>query len=184
MNMKPIFEAVIRGGNYKLSDIQEKIQKSYVRSELTEEAREDLLNQAAAGINIAGEKPDDDARFESLLRYIEALQDRVKTLEDAVFKPEESEDPDNPDNPETPAVVYEQWEPWDGISSKYQYGAIVEHNGKLWQSEHNGQNVWEPGAPGTERLWVLYKPTADEPEMEVPTMEVSATEVPEEPEAE
>ena len=52
---------------------------------------------------------------------------------------------------------YDDWQAWDGISDKYQYGAIVRHTGKLWFSNYKGQNVWEPGAPGTETLWVEYK---------------------------
>lgn len=46
------------------------------------------------------------------------------------------------------------WEPWDGLSDKYQPGAIVSHGGKVWESTYDGQNVWEPGAVGIdERFW-------------------------------
>lgn len=162
MNLKAVFEAVIRGGDYKLSDIQEKIEKSYIGNKLTEEDHDDLLRQASEGMNIAGEKPSDDARFETLLQYIHALEDRVKTLEDAVFKSEE--DGEAPEAPEEDKVVYEKWEPWDGISNKYQPGSIVEHKDKLWESIHPGQNVWEPGAPGTERVWREYVSTEEEVE--------------------
>lgn len=48
---------------------------------------------------------------------------------------------------------YEEWKPWDGISDKYQIGAIVSHNGKTWESTFAGQNTWEPGTIGTEALW-------------------------------
>ena len=154
MNLKHVFEAVIRGGDYKLSDIQEKIEKSYIGNKLTEDDRDDLLRQASEGMNIAGERPDDDARFKTLLRYIHALEDRVKTLEESVFKPEDGEAPIVPD--EEDEVVYEKWQPWDGISNKYQPGSIVDHKDKLWESIHPGQNVWEPGAPGTERVWQEY----------------------------
>ena len=52
---------------------------------------------------------------------------------------------------------YEDWQqPIAGITNKYQQGAIVRHNGKLWQSAYPGQNVWEPGVLGTETLWVEY----------------------------
>ena len=159
MNLKHVFEAVIRGGDYKLSDIQEKIEKSYIGNKLTEDDRNDLFRQASEGMNIAGERPDDDARFATLLQYIRALEDRVKTLEESVFKPEDgdaTEPGENPEEPDVPAVTYEKWQPWDGISNKYQPGAIVDHKDKLWESIHPGQNVWEPGAPGTERVWREY----------------------------
>lgn len=153
MNLKHVFEAVIRGGDYKLSDMQDKIEKSYIGNKLTEDDRDDLLRQASAGINIAGERPSDDERFATLLRYIHALEDRVKTLEESVFKPEDGE---APETPEEDVVVYEKWQPWDGINNKYQPGSIVEHNDKVWESIHPGQNVWEPGTPGTERVWQEY----------------------------
>ena len=52
---------------------------------------------------------------------------------------------------------YEDWQqPIAGLTDKYQHGAIVQHNGKLWKSTYNGQNVWEPGAVCTEALWVEY----------------------------
>ncbi|MBQ3155891.1 MAG: hypothetical protein IJB81_03060 [Clostridia bacterium] len=156
MNLKPVFEAVIRGGNYKLSNIQEKIEKSYIENRLTEQDRDDLLRQASESMNITGEKPSDDARFETLLRYIHALEDRVMILEEKVSKPEEGEAPEAPEAPEEDEVVYEQWKPWDGISNKYQPGAVVSHNDKLWESIHPGQNVWEPGSLGTERIWQEY----------------------------
>lgn len=159
MNLKPVFEAVIRGGDYKLSDIQEKIEKSYIGNKLTEHDRDDLLRQASAGINIAGERPSEDERFATLLQYIRALEERVKTLEESVFKPEveePSEPGETPEEPDVPVVTYEKWQPWDGINNKYQPGAIVDHKDKLWESIHPGQNVWEPGAPGTERVWREY----------------------------
>ena len=71
---------------------------------------------------------------------IDGLEKRLAALEGEEPEPEE----------------YEEWKPWDGVSNKYQLGAIVTHNGKLWESTFNGQNVWEPGAPGTDNLWKVY----------------------------
>lgn len=47
------------------------------------------------------------------------------------------------------------WEPWDGISDKYQYGAVVTYNGKYFLDVLYGmQNTWEPESPGVdERYW-------------------------------
>ena len=70
---------------------------------------------------------------------IEALEIRVQALEEADV-------PEEPDEPVQP--VYEAWEPWNGIDNRYQPGAIVTHNGKVWESVYGGQNVWEPGVVG------------------------------------
>ena len=45
--------------------------------------------------------------------------------------------------------------PWEqpGSTNGYKEGDKVTHNGKTWVSKHPA-NVWEPGAPGTEALWV------------------------------
>lgn len=52
----------------------------------------------------------------------------------------------NPD----PTVIYE-WEQPDS-TNPYMRGAKVTHNGKTWESLIDN-NVWEPGAVGTEALW-------------------------------
>lgn len=40
-----------------------------------------------------------------------------------------------------------------GANNAYMQGDQVEHNGKMWESQVDN-NVWEPGAVGTESLWV------------------------------
>lgn len=154
--MRAIFENVIRAGGYKLAEMQRKIKQAWAENDLSESDKVALLNMAAGHASVNGEKPNDDARFTSLLQYIHALEDRVETLEEAVLK---SEDGDTSEVPEEDKVVYEKWTPWDGISNKYQSGAVVSHNGKVWESTFAGQNVWEPGAPGTEAMWKLVEET-------------------------
>ena len=58
------------------------------------------------------------------------------------------EEPVGPDDP-TPAI--EEWEQPDS-TNPYQKGDVVTHNGKTWESLIDN-NVWEPGAVGTETLW-------------------------------
>lgn len=135
--MKSIFENVIRSGNYKLSDMQRKIKQACIEKDITEADREELLAMAAAYANPNGERPGDDARFAALLA-------RIEKLEAEVFKAEA-------DGEES----IEEWKPWDGISTKYQTGAVVTHNGSVWESIYPGQNVWEPGEQGAENMWVL-----------------------------
>lgn len=45
--------------------------------------------------------------------------------------------------------------PWEQPESTNPYGEgdVVSHNGKVWVSKHPA-NIWEPGAVGTEDLWV------------------------------
>ena len=142
--MKVIFENVIRSGNYKLVDMQHKIKKSYVENDITEAEMNELLDMAARGANLNGERPGEDVRFAFLL-------ERIEKLEAEVFK--EEIDGDMGEGTETEPEV-EAWKPWDGISNKYQPGAIVAHNDKIWESIFPGQNVWEPGTQGTENMWI------------------------------
>ena len=44
------------------------------------------------------------------------------------------------------------WEQPDS-TNPYKTGDKVSHNGKIWESKVDN-NVWEPGAVGTETLWV------------------------------
>ena len=47
----------------------------------------------------------------------------------------------------------EEWIQPTGAHNAYSKGDIVTHNGKKWESKVDG-NVWEPGIPGTDALWV------------------------------
>ena len=46
--------------------------------------------------------------------------------------------------------------PWEQPDSTngYEKGAKVTHNGFVWVSDFDGLNVWQPGAVGTEALWI------------------------------
>lgn len=136
--MFEIIKAAITSGNYKLTEMQEKIQRMYIRGMLTEAQMEQLLKMASGGVNANAERPE-------VLKMLQSLAARIEAIEKQMNGQEE--------NP----AEYEAWKPWDGISNKYQYGEIVSHNGKLWISNFNGQNVWEPGTAGTEAMWEIYK---------------------------
>jgi hypothetical protein len=122
--------------------MQHKVKKLYALGDLSEEQMDELLAMTVNGISPDRERPE-------IMEMLRSLASRVEALEK---KEEPTPDPgeDNPDE-------YEIWQPWDGISNKYQPGAIVIHDNKLWKSVYSGQNVWEPGAPGTDALWVVYK---------------------------
>lgn len=139
--MYEIVKSVITAGGYKLAEIQHKVKKLFVMGDLTEEQADELLAMASGGVSVDAERPETLQLIQTLADEIEALKERVTALEGG--KDEEE-------------TTYPEWKAWDGISKDYQMGAIVTYNGELWQSVFNGQNVWEPGAPGTESLWVKY----------------------------
>ena len=140
--MYNVLKSVIAAGGFKLAEMQYKIKKLYALGDLSEGQADELLAMTVDGISTDGERPEVMEMLRSLANRIEALEKNAAS----------STDPGE----ETP-TEYEDWQPWDGLSNKYQHGAIVSHSDKLWQSIYNGQNVWEPGAPGTAALWVVYE---------------------------
>lgn len=139
-----IFKNRIAAGGYQLTDIQRRIKKLYALGDLTEEQTDELITLSQKNAAVDMERPE-------VLQMLRQLADRVGTLEKLV-----AAQGDTGEDTEKETAQYESWEPWDGIGNKYQYGAVVLHNGKLWCSEFAGQNVWEPGAVGTELLWTEY----------------------------
>ena len=137
--MYELIKSIILAGGYKLEDIQHKVQKLYILGTITESQMDELFTLASAGVSTDAERPDTLEMFQAMSQRIDGLEERLAALEGKEPEPEE----------------YEEWKPWDGVSNKYQLGAIVSHNGKLWESTFSGQNVWEPGAPGTDSLWKL-----------------------------
>ena len=136
--MYEIMKSVISAGGFKLNEIRHKIKKLYILGDLTEAETDRLLALASGSVSADAERPEILAMIQILADYIEALSVRVKALEGT--------------GEEIP--IHPVWKPWDGISKDYAFGAVVSHNGKLWRSDYNGQNVWKPGEPGTENLWV------------------------------
>ena len=133
-----IFKNRIGSGNYQLADIQHRIKKLYALGDLTEEEMDELLLLSQKNATADMERPE-------VLQMLRNLTERVAALEKS----------DQEDHGDAPAV-YEVWSAWDGISDKYQNSTVVSHKGKLWISVFPGQNVWEPGAIGTEHLWNEY----------------------------
>ena len=142
--MYEIIKSVIAAGGYKLAEIQHKIKKLYILGDLTEEQMDELLAMTQQNATASAERPE-------TLALIQNLADRVAAVEKALAAKEDTSESD------AETEEYEAWTAWDGISNKYQPGAIVSHNGQLWKSVHSGQNTWEPGTVGTERLWVIYE---------------------------
>lgn len=143
--MYTIIKAVIEKGGNKLSDLIFNIRKEYWYKNITDVECEELIEFANQVASPEAERPE-------ILKMIEALAERVRTIE--VWKAEkEAENGDGSDIPTD--STYPEWKPWDGTGTDYQKGAIVQHNGMLWQSVYTGQNVWEPGVVDT-RFWINY----------------------------
>lgn len=135
--MYNVIKSVITAGGFKLADIQYKIKKLYALGDLTETEMDQLLITANEHVSAQAERPE-------VLEMLRSLSERMDALEEKLNGSAEPEG-------------YPAWAAWDGISDKYQFGAIVSHNGKLWKSVYAGQNVWEPGVAGiNERFWVEY----------------------------
>lgn len=135
--MYNVLRSVISAGGYKLAEMQHKVKKLYVTGDLTEEQMDELLELATLGASVDAERPE-------VLRMLQGLADRVTALEKKLQAQEESGE----EQPE-----YEEWQAWDGVSDKYQPGAVVSCDGQLWQSTYPLQNVWRPGTAGTEAFW-------------------------------
>lgn len=137
--MYNLIKTVIGNGGYKLSDILYKAKKMYLFGDITEEQLDEITRLASGGVNPEAERPE-------VLEMLKSLSERIEALEKRI----------DGGNTEPDTEEYEAWTPWDGISDKYQHGAVVSHNGKVWESTYTGQNVWEPGAVGTDALWREY----------------------------
>lgn len=134
-----LIKSVISAGGYKLTEIRRRIKKLYLLGDITESEMDELLALAAAGASADAERPE----LLTMLRQIASDMDALKVRLDALEgEPDET-------------VSHPLWKPWDGITQDYQYGAVVSHNGTLWESVFNGQNVWEPGVSG-ENFWKSY----------------------------
>lgn len=133
-------KTTIQMGGYALSAMADKLDALLAADRLTVDQWQELRALCLEHLDPDAQRPDNLAMLQALAERVTTLEGRVDTLEG------KTPDPD----------TYPAWTPWDGMSSDYQYGAVVSHNGKLWQSTYNGQNVWEPGTMGTETMWAEY----------------------------
>lgn len=141
-------KAQISYGKFSVQDMQRRIKKLYALGEFSEEQLDELYSLIAQKANPETERPETLKLIKTLFEQLGVLADRVKALESG--NSEGGTD-------EGGTGEYHDWEPWDGLSDKYQPGAIVNHLDQLWQSVYTGQNVWEPGVVD-ERFWIRYTP--------------------------
>lgn len=138
--MYNIIKNEIKNGR-KLTEVNRLIDVARGAGTITDAQYLELRREANAAANPNDNQPDLRRMVLDLAARVEALEANAGIV--------------NPENPED-GGEYPAWKPWDGISKDYQIGAIVSHNGKLWESTFAGQNTWEPGTVGTEALWREY----------------------------
>lgn len=141
--MYEIIKTIIENGIFRVNDLTNKIDTLWAESKLTDEERNQLVQMMAEHLNPASEAPEPKDMYERLEARVSTLEAEVQALK--------GEEPGGGEESGTVPV----WEPWDGISSKYQYGAVVTHNEKYFLDVLQGmQNTWEPESVGVdERYW-------------------------------
>ena len=143
MKSYDIVEMAILTGGYDLKAMAKKIDTLYANDSLTEDEWQKLRKLCCDKLKPEDTRPELQQQLEYLAARVTALEAQVAALTGGASGGTEAD--------------YEDWQqPIAGLTDKYQQGAIVQHNGKLWQSAYPGQNVWEPGAVGTEALWTEY----------------------------
>lgn len=146
--MYEIIKSIIKTGNFRVNDITTKMDTFWAAGKLTDEEYQELNTMITDYLNPVTEAPQD---YELLARQIAEMKDMLSDVIDRVTVLEGGDT-----EPEEPTgIVIPEWEPWDSISTDYQYGAVVTHNGTYWQNVLEGmQNTWEPGSAGVdERYW-------------------------------
>ena len=145
--MYEIIQTAILTGGYDLQSMAKKIDALFAADRLTADEWQKLRKLCLDHIKPEDTRPELQQQLEYLAARVTALEEKVEALETGQSGETGGE------------TVYEDWQqPIAGLTDKYQQGAIVRHNGKLWQSAYHGQNVWEPGVQGTEALWTEYTP--------------------------
>lgn len=144
--MFEIIKSVIENGIFQVSDLTNKIDTLWAESKLSDDERSQLVQMMTDHLNPATEAPELKEMYERLEARVAALEAEVQALK--------GEEPGSGEG-EPGTVTVPAWEPWDGISSKYQYGAVVTHNEKYFLNVLQGmQNTWEPESVGVdERYW-------------------------------
>lgn len=153
--MLTLIKSTINSGQYKFIDLQQKLARLYATGNISDAEWDELLALAVEKANPDTERPELLTLIKSLSGKVTALTACVEELSARLKKLETG---GVPDHEEENACEYPSWEPWDGLSDRYQPGAVVSHIGLLWQSTFNGQNVWEPGVVD-DRFWVEYPPS-------------------------
>lgn len=160
--MYEIIKDVIANEPYNLQDMIKKINTVWVRGDITEEQKDELIQLANENAKPENSNAEQDKQISYLLEHVQTLETTVteqgnkiqtiidKLAEGGTIVPDPEPEPEPEEFPE--------WYAWDGIQRPipWQEGSKCTHNGKNWISLVNN-NVWEPGSIGTETVWKEYK---------------------------
>lgn len=147
---KSILENVIKSGKFDLARATELIETGYAEGAYTAEERAALLALRDQHLTAENQRPE---VLEALARLEAAMTGRMTALEARVAALESGGAGEAGDDTTGEAVP--AWHAWTGIpGSGYQKGDRVTHHGKIWESDFDGENVWEPDTFGAEALWV------------------------------
>lgn len=160
--MYEIIKNIITYEPYNLQDIIKKINTVWVRGDITEEQKDELIQLANENAKPENSNAEQDKQIDYLLEHVQTLETTVteqgnkiqtiidKLAEGGTIVPDPEPEPEPEEFPE--------WYAWDGIQRPipWQLDSKCTHNGKKWVSLVN-DNVWEPGSIGTETVWKEYK---------------------------
>lgn len=142
-SMYAAMKNVILGKGVPVAELRRRVNVFFAQGDITDGQKTELDQMIFDNQTPDAEKAGLEERYAALIGRLDALEERVAALEGG------SDEGSGGDGGSYPV-----WKAWDGVSTDYQYGAIVTHNGKIWQNVlQSMQNVWEPGAVD-ERYWV------------------------------
>ena len=143
---KSILENVIKSGKFDLARATELIETGYAEGAYSAEERASLLALRDQHLTAENQRPEVLEALARMEAKYAALEARVAALESGGT---------GETGGGTTGDTIPAWKPWSGVpGTGYQQGDKVTHNGKTWESNYAGENVWEPGTLGTEALWV------------------------------
>lgn len=158
--MYEVFKNVIESGNFKVNDLTNKIDTLWAERKMSDDERAALIASMTDHINPATEAPELARQISMVAEQVAEMKDQIAALiaDVATLKnPEGSEEGGGEETESDPLTgKIPDWEPWDGISDRYQRGAIVRENGEYYVNVLSGmQNTWQPGTAGVDdRYWI------------------------------
>lgn len=152
--MYSILKSIIMSQKEPNDTLYHKINVAWANGDITDEEKIELEQLVFQYQNPQVQAPDLAKLYNRLSEKCNAMSEEIEILKASVEKLQSGgTDPADPEEPQK--VKIPKWEAWDGISDKYQTGAVVKHKGKYYQNVLEGmQNTWEPGVTGVdERYW-------------------------------
>ena len=152
--MYSILKSIIMSQKEPNDALYHKIDVAWANGDITDEEKMELDQLVFQYQNLRVQAPDLAELYNRLSEKCNTMAEEIKILKASVEKLQ-SGGADLADPEEPQEVKIPKWEAWNGISDKYQTGAVVKHKGKYYQNVLEGmQNTWEPGTTGVdERYW-------------------------------